>query len=78
MEQAAKDDINDNALLPDADNYYFCPDQGEVDVDDLCDDGSFSYFYVWVTVPKEIDLLFPYPFVSSPQTVASTSTMRVR
>ena len=78
MEQAAKDDINDNALLPDADNYYFCPGQGEVDVDVLCDDGSFSYFYVWVTVPKDVDLLFPYPFVSSPQTVASTSTMRVR
>ena len=81
MKQAAKDDINDNALLPLAGNYYFCPGQGVL-VDDtgalLCNDGSFSYFYVWVTVPKDVDLLFPYPFVSSPQTVASTSTMRVR
>ena len=81
MKQAARDDINDNAIdPPDADSYYFCPNQtpNVVAVDVLCDDGSFSYFYVWVTVPKDVDLLFPYPFVSSPITVASTNTMRVR
>ena len=81
MVQAARDDINDtaDALTIDADNYYFCPGQGEVaDESVLCDDGSFSYLYVEVTVQNDIDLLFPYPFVSSPQTVASTNTMRVR
>ncbi len=81
MIQAARNDINDtaNALDIDARNYYFCPGQGEVaDQSVLCDDDSFSYMYVEVTVEDEIDLLFPYPFVSSPQTVASTNTMRVR
>ncbi len=81
MIQAARNDINDtaNALDIDAINYYFCPGQGQVaDESVLCTDGSFSYFYVQVTVEDEVDLLFPYPFVSSPQTVASTNTMRVR
>ncbi len=81
MIQAARNDFNDtaNALDISADNYYFCPGQGEVaDESVLCDDGSFSYLYVEVTVQNDIDLLFPYPFVSSPQTVASTNTMRVR
>ena len=83
MVQAARNDINDtaDALTINADNYYFCPNQTPNVVADesvLCDDGSFSYFYVEVTVQDEIDLLFPYPFVSSPQTVASTNTMRVR
>ena len=81
MVQAARNDINDtaDALTIDADNYYFCPGQGKVaDESVLCDDGSFSYLYVEVTVQNDIDLLFPYPFVSSPQTVASTNTMRVR
>ncbi len=81
MVQAARDDINDtaDALTIDADNYYFCPGQGEVaDESVLCDDGSFSYLYVEVTVQNDVNLLFPYPFVSSPITVASTNTMRVR
>ncbi len=80
MVQAARNDINDTAavLAIDADIYYFCPGQGEVaDESVLCDDGSFSYLYVEVTVQNDIDLLFPYPFVSSPQTVASTNTIRV-
>ncbi len=81
MIQAARNDINDtaNALDIGAINYYFCPGQGQVaDQSVLCDDDSFSYFYVQVTVEDEVDLLFPYPFVTSPQTVASTNTMRVR
>jgi hypothetical protein len=83
MVQAARNDINDtaDALAINADNYYFCPNQTPNVVADesvLCDDGSFSYLYVEVTVQDEVDLLFPYPFVSSPQTVASTNTMRVR
>ena len=81
MIQAARNDINDtaNALDIAAINYYFCPGQGQVaDQSVLCDDDSFSYFYVQVTVADEVDLLFPYPFVSSPQVVASTNTMRVR
>ncbi len=81
MVQAARNDINDtaDALDINADNYYFCPGQGEVaDESVLCDDGSFSYLYVEVTVQNDVELLFPYPFVSSPQTVASTHTMRVR
>ncbi len=81
MIQAARNDINDTAdeLTISARNYYFCPGQGQVaDESVLCNDGSFSYFYVQVTVEDEVDLLFPYPFVSSPQTVASTNTMRVR
>ncbi len=81
MIQAARNDINDTADALDigAINYYFCPGQGQVaDESVLCNDGSFSYFYVQVTVEDEVDLLFPYPFVSSPQEVASTNTMRVR
>ena len=81
MIQAARNDINDtaNALTITAENYYHCPGQGDVaDESVLCDDGTFSYFYVVVTVEDEIELMFPYPFVSSPQAVASTNTMRVR
>jgi Flp pilus assembly protein TadG len=83
MVQAARNDINDtaNALDIDADNYYFCPNQTPnvvAGASVLCDDGSFSYFYVEVTVEHEIELLFPYPYVTSPQTIASTNTMRVR
>jgi Flp pilus assembly protein TadG len=81
MKQAARNDINDtaNALDIDAINYYFCPGQGQVaDESVLCNDGSFSYFYVQVTVEDEVDLLFPYPFVTSPQVIASTNIMRVR
>ena len=81
MVQAARNDINDtaDALDINAINYYFCPGQGTVaDESVLCNDGSFSYFYVQVTVENDINLLFPYPFVSSPQTVASSNTMRVR
>ena len=81
MVQAARNDINDtaDALDINADNDYFCPGQGEVaDESVLCDDDSFAYRYVEVTVQNDVDLLFPYPVVSSPQTVASTNTMRVR
>ncbi len=83
MVQAARNDSNDtaNALAINATNFYFCPNQTPSVVADetvACDDGSFSYFYVQVSVSDQIDLLFPYPFVSSPQTVASTNTMRVR
>lgn len=79
--QAARNDRNDSAneLTISARNYYFCPGQGEVlDESVLCDDSSFSYMYIEVTVQDEVDLLFPYPYVSSPQTIASTNTMRVR
>jgi Flp pilus assembly protein TadG len=81
MIQAARNDINDtaNALDINADNYYFCPGQGEVtDESVLCDDGTYSYFYVQVTVEDEIELLLPYPFLTSPQVIASTNIMRVR
>ena len=79
--QAARNDIGDtNAqLLIAASNYYACPGQGQVaDETVLCNDGSFSYFYVEVTVPDEIDLLFPYPGIESPRQIASTNIMRVR
>ncbi len=79
--QAARNDIGDtNAELSiSARNYYACPGQGEVaDESVLCDDGSFSFFYVEVTVPDEIDLLFPYPGITSPRQIASTNIMRVR
>jgi hypothetical protein len=81
MVQAARNDINDTADALDiaARSYYFCPGEGEVlDESVLCADGSFSYLYVEVTVADEVELLFPYPYVTSPQTVASTNTMRVR
>jgi Flp pilus assembly protein TadG len=83
MVQAARNDIDDtaNALNINASNYYFCPNQTPNVVADesvLCDDGSYSYFYVEVTVEHQIDLLFPYPYVTSPQAIASTNTMRVR
>ena len=79
--QAARNDIGDtNAELSiSARNYYACPGQGEVaDESVLCDDGSFSFFYVEVTVPDEIHLLFPYPYIDSPRQIASTNIMRVR
>ena len=81
MIEAARIDINDTAeaLDIDADNYYFCPGQGEVANETiLCADGTYSYFYVTVTVVDEIELMFPYPFIASPQVVASTNIMRVR
>ncbi len=81
MIQAARNDINDiaDALTINARSYYFCPGVGEVaDESVLCPGSTFSYMYVEVTVEDEIELLFPYPFVSSPQVVASTNTMRVR
>jgi Flp pilus assembly protein TadG len=81
MKQAARNDIGDtNATLDiSARNYYACPGQGEVaDESVLCNDGTFSYFYVEVTVPDEIDLLFPYPGIESPRQIASTNIMRVR
>ena len=83
MIQAARNDFNDtaNALTISATNYYYCPNQTPNIVADesvVCDDGTYSYFYVEVTVQDDIDLMFPYPYVSSPQTVASTNTMRVR
>ncbi|MHA1151453.1 MAG: TadE/TadG family type IV pilus assembly protein [Alphaproteobacteria bacterium] len=81
MIQAARNDINDTAdeLTISARNYYFCPGQGEVaDQSILCADDSYSYMYVEVTAADQVELLFPYPYVTSPQTVASTNTMRVR
>lgn len=81
MIQAARDDIGDAdaALLITARSYYACPGQGEVaDASVLCDDGSYSYLYVEVTVPEEINFLFPYPGIESLREVASTNTMRVR
>ena len=81
MRQAARNDIGDinSELLIDAINYYACPGQGQVaDETVLCDDGTFSYFYVEVTVPDEIDLLFPYPGIESPRQITSTNIMRVR
>jgi Flp pilus assembly protein TadG len=81
MVQAARNDINDTADALDiaARSYYFCPGEGEVlDESVLCADDSFSYLYVEVTVADQVELLFPYPYVTSPQTVASTNTMRVR
>ncbi len=80
MRQAARNDIGDinSELLIDAINYDAGPGQGQVDETVLCDDGTFSYFYVEVTVPDEIDLLFPYPGIESPRQIASTNIMRVR
>ena len=81
MKQAARNDIGDtNATLDiSARNYYACPGQGEVaDESVLCNDGTFSYFYVEVTVPDEIEFLFPYPGITSPREIASTNIMRVR
>ena len=80
MKQAARNDAGDtaNALAVDARKYCSCPGQGEVSCSDLCADSSFSYMYVEVTVADQVELLFPYPYVTPPQTVASTNTMRIR
>ncbi len=80
MIQAARNDIKDtgNALDIDARRYCTCPGEGEVACTATCLDSSFSLMYVEVTVPDEVDLLFPYPGITSPRAVASTSTMRVR
>ncbi len=80
MVQAARNDAADTdaALNISARQYCNCPGQGEVSCSVICDDDSFSYMYVEVTAEDQIELLFPYPYVTSPQTVASTNTMRVR
>ncbi len=81
MVQAARNDIDDVAgdLDINARSYYFCPGQGEVlDETVLCIGNTYSYLYVEVTVEDQVELLFPYPYVTSPQTIASTNTMRVR
>ena len=80
MIQAARNDIEDtgNALDIDARRYCTCPGEGEVACTATCADSSFSFMYVEVTVPDEVELLFPYPGITSPLAVASTSTMRVR
>lgn len=80
MIQAARNDIKDtnNVLDIAARRYCDCPGQGEVACTVTCTDGSFSLMYVEVTVPDQVDLLFPYPGITSPRAVASTSTMRVR
>ena len=80
MTQAARNDIRDagNALNITARQYCDCPGQGEVACTVTCNDGSYSLMYVEVTVPDQVNFLFPYPGITSPQAVASTSTMRVR
>ncbi len=80
MVQAARNDAADTggALNITARQYCSCPGQGEVSCSVLCADDSFSYMYVEVTAEDQIELLFPYPYVTSPQTVTSTNTMRVR
>ncbi len=82
MIQAARDDIDDTGdeLVITAGRFCSCPGQNP-DVPDCstaCDDGTFAYMYVTVTVPEQVNLLFPYPGITSPRTVTSTSTMRVR
>lgn len=80
MIQAARNDIEDtgNALAIAARRYCDCPGQGEVACTVTCADGTYSLMYVEVTVPDQINFLFPYPGITSPRAVASTSTMRVR
>lgn len=80
MIQAARNDAADvnSALNITARQYCTCPIQGELSCNVICDDGSYSYMYVEVTAADQVELLFPYPYVTSPQTVASTNTMRVR
>ncbi len=80
MVQAARNDAADvdEVLTISARQYCSCPGQGEVSCSVICDDDSFSYMYVEVTAEGQVELLFPYPYVTSPQTVASTNTMRVR
>ena len=80
MVQAARNDAADTGALLNitARQYCTCPTQGEVSCNILCDDDSFSYMYVEITAEDQIELLFPYPYVTSPQSVASTNTMRVR
>jgi Flp pilus assembly protein TadG len=80
MIQAARNDADDSdeALTITARQYCSCPGQGELSCNVICDDDSFSYMYVEVTAEDQVELLFPYPYVTSPQTVASTNTMRVR
>ena len=80
MIQAARNDAADidSALTITARQYCSCPGQGEVSCSVICDDSSYSYMYVEVAAEDQVELLFPYPYVTSPQTVASTNTMRVR
>lgn len=80
MIQAARNDAADvsEALAITARQYCSCPGQGELSCSAICADDSFSYMYVEVTAEDQVELMFPYPYVTSPQTIASTNTMRVR
>ncbi len=75
------DDVN-SELTVNARQYCVCSSSGEISCTALCtgagDDSTFPVMFVEVTVQDNIDLMFVYPGISSPQQVAATSTMRVR
>ena len=83
MKLAARLDANDvnSELTVNARQYCVCS-SSEISCTAVCtgagDDSTFPVMLVEVTVQDSIDLVFVYPGISSPQQVASTSTMRVR
>ncbi|MFQ6017099.1 MAG: TadE/TadG family type IV pilus assembly protein [Kiloniellaceae bacterium] len=78
--QAARNDADDNnnSLNIAARQYCSCPTDGEIACTAMCSDGTFNLMYVEVSVQDQVDLVFPYPGVTSPRAIVSTSKMRVR
>ncbi len=80
MVQAARADAADADGLIDitARSYCSCAGEGEVVCTISCADGNYAPLFVEVTAQDEVEMYFTYPGVSSPVSVTSTSTMRVR
>lgn len=80
MIQSARDDAVDpaNALSVAARQFCRCPSGAEVACSPPCPDGAAPPLYVEVTVADTLDLLFAYPGVPSPVTLAAGSRRRVR
>lgn len=76
--QAVRDDAGDNALDVSARNFCSCSSGGEVACSTSCSDGEYAPFYVEISARKDVPLLFNYPGVTSPQTVAATVSQRTR
>lgn len=80
MIQAARNDANDlnNNLDIAVRQFCTCNDGSENSCSLPCGDGSFPMMSVDVTVQNNVDLLFPYPGITSPRQVATQAVMRVR
>lgn len=83
MEQAARDDANDPGgdldVVDARAGFCRCPESAvETTCDQVCADDNSVPMYVQVTVRNAVDLLFPYPGITSPITVEAVVLKRKR